>query len=101
MSVFQAVKSQGFSLAELLPDTPTLHLMMMHPLRVQASVSDNLESSALVDKIANSFVSLSGPALGSEKGGANPLADFNLLNVLVNSRINQNMVEGERIPMCG
>jgi len=38
-SVFvrQAVKLQGFSLAELLPDTDTLHLMMMHPLRVQTA----------------------------------------------------------------
>ena len=38
-SVFvrQAVKLQGFSLAELLPDRDTLHLMMMHPLRVQAA----------------------------------------------------------------
>ena len=38
-SVFvrQAVKLQGFSLAELLPDRETLHLMMMHPLRVQAA----------------------------------------------------------------
>ena len=29
------MKLQGFSLAELLPDRDTLHLMMMHPLRVQ------------------------------------------------------------------
>ena len=36
---FQAVKSQGFSLSELLPDTSTLHLMMMHPLRVQVNFS--------------------------------------------------------------
>lgn len=38
-SVFvrQAVKQQGFSLAELLPDSQTLHLMMMHPLRAQAA----------------------------------------------------------------
>jgi hypothetical protein len=31
----QAVRYQGFSLNELLPDNKTLHLMMMHPLSVQ------------------------------------------------------------------
>ena len=36
-SVFlrQAIKYQGFTLKELLPDQETLKLLAMHPLRVQ------------------------------------------------------------------
>ena len=37
MFLFQAVKYQGFTLDELLPDSGTLHLMMMHPLAVQVT----------------------------------------------------------------
>ena len=46
--MFQAVKHQGFTLSELLPDTNVLHLMMMHPLRVQ--VSKFLESNVLTSQ---------------------------------------------------
>ena len=34
------MRYQGFNLDELLPDSGTLHLMMMHPLAVQVSDSD-------------------------------------------------------------
>jgi hypothetical protein len=34
----QAIRQQGATLRELLPSTDMLHLLMMHPLRVQVSV---------------------------------------------------------------
>lgn len=34
----QAIRQQGVTLRELLPPTDMLHLLMMHPLRVQVSV---------------------------------------------------------------
>lgn len=33
----QAIRQQGATLRELLPPTDMLHLLMMHPLRVQVS----------------------------------------------------------------
>jgi len=33
----QAIRQQGVTLRELLPPTDMLHLLMMHPLRVQVS----------------------------------------------------------------
>jgi len=42
-SVFlrQAVKYQGFTLKELLPESFMLSLLIMHPLRVQVGTEDN------------------------------------------------------------
>lgn len=34
----QAVRQQGAVLNDLLPPTDMLHLLMMHPLRVQVSI---------------------------------------------------------------
>jgi len=34
----QAIRQQGATLRELLPPTDMLHLLMMHPLRVQVSL---------------------------------------------------------------
>ena len=78
------MKHQGFTLSELLPDTNVLHLMMMHPLRVQVNfINQTLSSSQFVGAgcLLRNHVRHVGEERAADQGSGDDLHPVSLLQL--------------------